>query len=151
METSKTPSRRRTAAEGLREMLSVLNQDPNYVYRFVADNPAKPGRVERLQELGYEVVPEADVEVGEATVDRRTKQKLGSAVTRPGGGGLTLVLMRQRKEWFDEDQAFKQAKVDSLEDAMRAELEMGRIPGSTEQGVGGSLTINSQRHRGQRG
>ena len=148
---AKTPSRRRTAAEGLRDFLSVLNQDPNYVYRHAADDPARPGRIEKLQELGYEIVLDGDVDVGESTVDRRSKQKLGTAVTRPGGGGITLVLMRQRKEWFDEDQAFKQAKVDALEEAMQQDIAMGRIPGSQEQGVRGQLSVSSKRHKGSRG
>lgn len=147
---AKTPSRRRTAAEGLRDFLSVVNQDPNYVYRFASDDPARPGRVEKLQELGYEIVLDGDVEVGEPTVDRRSKQKLGTAVTRPGGGGITLVLMRQRKEWFDEDQAFKQAKVDAQEEAMRQDIAMGRIPGTQEPGVGGQMSISSKRHKGSR-
>jgi hypothetical protein len=148
MNTSETkPSRRRTAAEGLRDFLSVLNQDPNYVYRLAADNPARPGRVEHLQELGYEVVQDKDVELGEPTVDRRTKQKLGSAVTRPGGSGITLVLMRQRREWWEEDQAFKQAKVDALEEAMQMDVERGVIPGSKESAVGGKLVIKSTRHK----
>lgn len=131
---TKTPVRtRRTRAYGPRDILAVANQDPNYVYRWVSDDPSRPGRVERLKEIGYEVVT-GDVEVGDKAVDRNTK--VGSAVTRVGGGGVTLVLMRIPKEWFDEDQAAKQEKVDAQERAMKQDVKMGRIPGTNEPGTG---------------
>lgn len=140
VEMNKLPvRRRRTSADGLRDILTVANQDPNYVYRWVADDPNKPGRIRKLQELGYEVVTE-DVQVGDNVVDKLSK--VGSAVTRYGGGGVTLVLMRQRREWWEEDQKAKQAKVDALEQTMLREVESGLIPGSKEPAArGGRLRI----------
>ena len=129
---------RRTPVGNLRDILTVRNQDPNYSYRWIAEDPQRPGRSERLKELGYEVVTE-DMEVGQKAVDRNTK--VGSAITRLGGGGITLVLMRIPKEWYDEDQKAKQAKVDALEAAMKADVQSGRIPGSNQPGVGGLLQI----------
>lgn len=138
---AKLPTRRRrSSADGARGILEVLNQDPNYVYRWVADDPQRPGRIERLKEMGYEIVP-YDVEVGEKTVDKLTK--IGSAVTRVGGGGVTLVLMRQLREYWEEDQKSKQAGVDALEQAMQADVRSGRVPGSKEGGfIGGKLNIH---------
>ena len=130
--------RKRSSVEGARDILSVINQDPNYVYRWVADDPKRPGRIDRLKDFGYEVVT-SDMEIGEKTVDRNSK--VGSVVTRIGGGGVTLVLMRQPKEYNDEDQAAKQARVDATEATMREEIRQGRIPGSNEPGVGGKLDI----------
>lgn len=130
--------RKRGSVEGARDILTVSNQDPNFVYRWVAEDPQRPGRVAKLQEYGYEVVTD-DVDVGQKAVDKNSK--VGSAVTRLGGGGITLVLMRQRKEWWDEDQAAKQEKVDAIDATMREDVRSGRIPGSKEPGVGGKLDI----------
>jgi len=137
METKRA---RRTPVEGARNILTVLNKDPNYVYRFAAEDPVRPGRVAWLKERGYEVVTQ-DMEVGDKVVDKGSK--LGSAVTRLGGGGITLVLMRQPKEWYDEDQKMKQEKVDALEEAMKLDVTQGKIPGSKAPGYG-SLSINKR-------
>jgi hypothetical protein len=51
-------------------------------------------------------------EVGQSSVDRSTG--LGTARTRLDGAN-TLVLMRQRKEWYNEDQQAKQLELDSME------------------------------------
>jgi len=118
-----------------------VNKDPNYEYRFVADDPLRPGRIARLKDLGYEMVTD-DTEVGQKVVDRATK--VGSVVTRQGGQGVTLVLMRIPKEWYDEDQKAKQEKVNALEIAMKADVKAGRIPGSNEPGYG-SLDIRRGR------
>ena len=124
---------RRTPVDGARDILTVLNKDPNYVYRWVADDPRRPGRIERLKERGYEVVAEKH-EVGQKTVDKVSQ--LGQFNTVAGGGGITLVLMRQLREWYDEDQKTKQDKVNALEEAMKADVRQGRIPGSREPGFG---------------
>lgn len=133
-----TKRRKRSSVDGARDILTVSNQDPNFVYRWIADDPQRPGRVERLKEFGYEIVTE-DLEVGQKAVDRNSK--MGSAITRLGGGGITLVLMRQRKDWYDEDQKAKQTRVDAVEATMRDEIRRGHIPGSQEPGVGGKLEI----------
>ena len=129
---------RRNPVEGMRDILAVNNQDPNYVYRWVADDPQRPGRVERMKEHGYEIVQE-ELEIGQKVVDRNSK--VGSVITRTGGGGITLVLMRIPKEWYDEDQKAKQAGVDAQEAVMKADVQAGRIPGSNQPGVGGMLDI----------
>lgn len=129
---------RRTPIDGARDILAVRNQDPNYVYRWVADDPQRPGRVERMKERGYDLVTD-ELEVGHKVVDRNSK--VGSVMTRTGGRGITLVLMRILKEWYDEDQKAKQDAVDAQEAAMKADIQAGRIPGSNQPGVGGKLDI----------
>jgi hypothetical protein len=125
--------KKRGSVRGTRDILAIADQDPNYVYRWAADDPQRPGRIERLKEIGYELVTD-DVEVGQKAVDRNTK--VGSVVTRTGGLGITLVLMRILKEWYDEDQAAKQELVDAREESMRQDVRQGRIPGSKEPGHG---------------
>lgn len=109
----KLAKKKRTPVGGARDILTVKNPDPNYVYRWVLD---APGRLGRFREGGYEEVT-ADLEVGQNTVDRGSK--LGSVITKSSGGGQTLVLMRIPKEWYDEDQKTKQDAIDDLEDTMR--------------------------------
>lgn len=110
---------KRTPVGGPRDILTVADQDPNYVYRWVLD---VPGRVQRFVDGGYEFV-QGNPEVGQNAVDRGTK--VGSTVTRAGGSGQTLVLMRISKEWYDEDQKLKQESIDALENSMKAEAEEG--------------------------
>ena len=100
-----------------RDILTVHGQDPNYVYRWVLDDPKRPGRLQRFKDGGYEIVTDTN-EVGQNTVDRG--KKLGSAITRPDGSS-TLVLMRILKEWYDEDQEAKAEKIADLEQAMIAD------------------------------
>lgn len=104
---------KRTPVGGHRNILTVANKDPNYVYRWVLDTP---GRLEAFKEGGYEVVTK-DMDVGDSTVDKASQ--LGSAVTMVRGVS-TLVLMRIPKEWYDEDQAAKQEEIDALEATMKA-------------------------------
>lgn len=101
--------KRRPMGDGYRNTLTLSDQDPAYAYRVVNDTE---GRVARAEEGGYEVVTTAQ-ELGDATADSATA--VGSAVTRPVGGGVTGVLMRIKREWYDEDQKEKQTKVDASE------------------------------------
>ena len=49
----------------------------------------------------------------------------GGAVTKPGGHGVTMVLMKKRKEWFDEDYSEKMSDIDRVEKGLikRAQLD----------------------------
>lgn len=126
----KAKKRERVPVGAARDILTVQRQDPNYVYRWVLDDPKRPGRLQRFLDGGYEVVTDAH-EVGQNTVDR-AKKPLGSAITRPDGGS-TLVLMRILKEWYDEDQAAKADKISDLEKTMIADESAsdGRYGGMT--------------------
>lgn len=116
MATTKTRAKR-IPVGGPRDLLTISNKDPNYVYRFVNDTP---GRIQRFLEGGWEIVNH-ESELGQKTVDSGTR--LGSAVTKMVGGTVTAVAMRIPKEWYDEDQAAKQAQIDAHEASMKAEAE----------------------------
>jgi len=105
---------KRTPVGGARDILTVANMDPNYVYRWVND---KDGRITKFKEGGYEVVT-SDTEVGQDAVDRGSK--LGSAITKSVGGMTTAVLMRIPREWYDEDQTAKLDAIDALEATMQS-------------------------------
>ena len=117
-----TKQRKRIPVGGPRNILTVADQDPNYVYRWV--NSSLPGRLKRFEEGGYEIVPNAEVTIGDNVVDKGSM--LGSATTRSGGGAVVLVLMRIPREWYEEDQAAKQAEIDDLEASMIEEVHKDR-------------------------
>lgn len=96
--------------------LSVRDQDPNYVYRIVnTTDSSGQDRVTRFQEAGYELV-ETQNTVGETRVDVSTG--LGSAPEISVGQGTKAIVMRIRKEWYNEDQSAKQREVDAAEETM---------------------------------
>ena len=100
----------RIPVSGNRDILTVKDKDPNYVYRFVID---EDDRIERFKLGSYEIVID-DTKVGETTVN--SGSRLGSAVTKYAGGGRTNVLMRIPKDLYDKDQAAKQKAIDASEE-----------------------------------
>jgi hypothetical protein len=113
--TEARPQRReRIPVSGPRDILTVAEKDPNYVYRWVKD---LPGRIQRFRDAGYEIVNH-ETQVGQRTVD--SASRLGTAVTRLDGTN-TLVLMRIPKEWYDEDQTAKATVLNAQEQALRGE------------------------------
>jgi hypothetical protein len=118
--TSPAPERTRVKRSpiGQRNKLSVEDKDPNYHYRIV--NKAV-GRVEQFIEQGYEVAPKT--KIGDKRVDNSSA--LGSASEIAVGGGTVAVLMRQRKDWYDEDQATKQKAILDLEATMNEAAKKG--------------------------
>lgn len=98
-----------------RNRLEIQNKEPGYVYRIVND---VDDRVLQLQEQGYEIVPNAKVgAIGNRRVDNPTA--LGSSSHISVGQGTKAVVMRQREEFYREDQQIKQQTVDDTEQSMK--------------------------------
>lgn len=118
--TQKGPSvRPRRTPLTMRNKLTVKNVDPNYQYRIVND---VEDRVELFKERGYEIV--TDAQVGDSRVDRPSS--LGSTTEISVGQNVKAVVMRIPKEWYQEDQAVKQAQIDALEASMNADAARGK-------------------------
>jgi hypothetical protein len=113
---AKTPERRvrRTPINGRRNVLTVVGKDPDYEYRFVNDTG---DRVEQFKEDGWEVVAQDKVRIGDKRVGAASAP--GSIAEASVGGGQKAILMRIRKDWYEEDQALKQAHVNRTEEATR--------------------------------
>ncbi len=111
----KTPVQRvrRSPVEG-RNRLKVRGTDPNYVYRVVND---LDDRVHELLDRGYEFDTSEDIRVGDSFIDENSR--LGKVRMISVGGGIKAVLMRIRKDWYEEDQLSKQEVVNKTEAAMR--------------------------------
>ena len=100
--------------------LTVANQDPNFVYRWINDDGR--GRLDRAISGGYEFVQSEGQKVGSGAADGNSD--VGSKVSRvvgtqENGSGMRAYLMRIRREWYVEDQRSKQSQVDEIDRAIR--------------------------------
>lgn len=112
---SKAPSGRvQRTPVGTRNILTIKGKDPNYTYRIVND---VDDRIAQFKEAGYEIVPDESVSVGDKRVN--SSSSLGSGKQLAVGQGTKAFVMRQRKEWYEEDQTRKLAHNAEIERATR--------------------------------
>lgn len=111
----KRPKRQRF--NGPRDIITFANKDPNYHYRVVND---VKDRLKRFESAGYEFVT-SDESLGDTGSGIATAP--GTVVTRPVGDNVTGVLMRIKKEWYEEDQKVKQKEIDEREEGLRSLLK----------------------------
>ncbi len=116
--TRRTNRPKRVPLHEQRDKMNVLDQDPNFVYRWVNDVD-NGQRVMRFQKAGYEVVQDKPT-VGDPAVDQNLNNT-SSVNEKHVGGNTKAILMRIPRDWYDEDQKAKQASVDASELAMRQE------------------------------
>lgn len=110
---------------GVRRDITAVKDTPTHsVDRWVND---VPGRVEIFRQAGYENVEQACV--GDSGVDGTHSSN--GVVSRDMGQGTTAYLMRQRREYFDQDQAEKQRHINEGEEAMRRDKNDTRDDGFT--------------------
>ena len=116
--TEKTvPARRertKRAPVNGRNVLTVQNKEPGYSYRFVND---LGGRVDEFLARGYEIVEDKDVQIGDRRVSAPSGlgSKASAVVDKQGTRAL---VMRQREEWYLEDQAEKAKAIAETEQSM---------------------------------
>lgn len=119
-------SPRRASINGTRNVLNISGKEPGFVYRVVND---VGDRIEQLKAIGYEIVEDSNVQVGDRRIANPTKE--GSPVKVSVGGGLQGYVMRIKQEWYDEDAAKKAAHVDNLEKGLvreaREQSDYGKI------------------------
>lgn len=109
-ESGARPKRRSFAEQ--RNELTFEGQNDSYMYRVFND---VDNRLQNAEIAGYEYV-RSEEQLGDPTVDGASPQ--GAVVTKPVGGGKTGVLMRIKREWYDEDQQSKRRKIQDTEDAL---------------------------------
>lgn len=101
---------RRTSISGTRNVLTVSGKEPGFEYRVVNDDG---DRISQFEEMGYEVVRDQNIKVGDRRIASPTKE--GSPVQVSVGNGMKAFVMRIPKDWYDEDQAAKAKHVDDIE------------------------------------
>lgn len=124
MANSKAERVRRSSINGTRNKLNVRGKEPGYVYRIVNDID---DRIQSFQEMGYEIVTDNTVTVGDKRISNVSQE--GSPVQVSVGQGVKAYVMRQKQEWFDEDQKAKQLRVDELEKSTRRNAEQDGLIG----------------------
>lgn len=117
------PTRTNIAGVTARNRLAIRGKEPGFVYRII--NADQAGRLEELQERGYETVTH-DMKVGDSRLD--TVAKEGSPQTVALGGGTKGLVVRIKQEWFDEDQKIKEQRA--------ADMEASIHPDAVEGGYG---------------
>lgn len=126
---AKSPSGRvRRTPVGARNVLTVGGKHPDFEYRIVND---EGDRVEQFKAAGYDVVSASDVTVGDRRINAATSE--GTTAQVSVGGGMKAVVMRIKKEWYEEDQAAKITSIAASEAATKTEALKGNY---------GSLDIN---------
>lgn len=116
---------RRGVIGGHRGRLNIRGTlDPAYEYRIVNDKDAGD-RIGWFKDNDWEIVNNSDLEVGDKKVDKPTAE--GTPVKISVGQGMHAYLMRKPKEWFDEDQAFKQVEITKQESQMKPSDTYGTI------------------------
>jgi len=114
--TARVTKQMRVPVGGKRNITTVNDTPSGFKDRWVNDGN---GRLDRFKKAGYEHVPAADI--GDSGVDESHAQ--AGIVSRDMGKGVTAYLMRQREDYFNEDQAAKQRDVDSTEDSIRRDVK----------------------------
>lgn len=104
---------KRTPVNG-RNVLTVSGKDPDYVYRIVNDSS---DRVQAFLDAGYELVDANSVRVGDKRVNSASPE--GSKAQVNVGSGQKAMVMRIKKELYEEDQAAKAAHVNQLEQTIK--------------------------------
>lgn len=97
-----------------------LDQE-SYAYRWFADNPDNPGRIETAKAAYWE----------------HCSNDQNSNITKPSGAD-TLYLMRLERQWWEEDQVLK-AK--TIQDKIRKESKLGADEYSP-QGRGSAIHLS---------
>lgn len=125
---SRATKPKRTPIGGARNILTVKGGDTeNFEYRIVNDTG---DRVAMFQEHGYELVCDDKIMIGDRRVANPTKE--GSPIRVSVGGGTQAYLMRQKKEFYVEDQQTKQEAVNQTEGAIKAEAKKSADFGKLE-------------------
>ena len=112
---------------------NVLTAEPRegFVRRWIND---VDDRIERAKAAGYSPV-QTPTEVGDPKAG--ADSQMGSVVAKSVGGGTRAILMEIPKDYYDEDQAAKQANVDRTEEGLSRQKgikgeQLGHVYGSVK-------------------
>lgn len=114
---AKAPERRvRRTSIGTRNVLTVSGKDPDFEYRVVNDTG---DRIAEFMDRDWEVVTASSVRIGDKRVGNPAAE--GTAAQANLGRGMKGYVMKIPKEFYEQDQAAKQAEVMKTEQATKLE------------------------------
>lgn len=101
-QAKRTSRPKRLTVHDAANLLTVEGKEDGFVYRWVNDRGT---RVDFMKRRGYEVVEDDNIIVGAASPVKQTGSGISVTVDKKDGG--QAILMRQRQDWYDEDQEAK--------------------------------------------
>jgi len=106
----------RVPLNALQAKLQVRNTERGFNYRWFNDDH---GRIAAAQAAGYEFVEDEDAKAERAGTNAESDTRISfPAGTRRDGKPMNAYLMKIREEFYNEDQAAKQASVDEIDAAI---------------------------------
>jgi len=121
---------RRSAVGGSRDILKANgNLDPNYVYRFVNDQGS---RIEEMKGYGYEIDQSKDISIGTSN-EKHSGSRLEAIADKKTG--KKAILMRQPKEYHEEDRDLRAKRI------AESEADMLRNVKDPDKGQYGDVSI----------
>jgi len=109
--------RKRVPVSGYRDILTVYGKDPDYEYRWVKDSVETGQRILRFLAAGYVFVQVDEIESVGTNMVFKTEGE-GSIIRTPAGdhsSGEYMYLMKQLKDYYEEDQKDKQDIISARE------------------------------------
>ena len=107
----------RVPVSGMRDIMTVLNKEEGYSYRWVTDIDEKGSRIYKFKRGGWDMAPlhtpDGKLTVGEEAVFRTEGKE--DIVRLHVGAGQFAYLMRIKQELYDEDQKAKAEAIDEVE------------------------------------
>jgi hypothetical protein len=98
-----------TVISGLKLYVDKDKLDPAYEYRWVND---VPGRVQQMHDNDWDRVEDPTIVPSAGSIPT---QHVGV----DSGRSINAVLMRKRKEWYEEDQKEKRRPLDEIDQSIR--------------------------------
>ena len=126
-DTNKGDSRRvnkvdRIPVSGGRKKLTIEGKDPNYHYCVITD---REGNIDKFIRGGYEVCKRSELDsIGLRTVNKT--DSVDDVARIPVGLGDDGIVMKIKREWYEEDQAAKQVRNKEQTESMFQNLNSGK-------------------------
>jgi len=117
-----------------------LPQIPGHRTRWI--NDVKDGmRMRAFKDAGYEFVMQGEVDTSGLTIQAGADTPIGTPISKQVGGGIKAYLMKQREDYYQEDQRAKQREIDALEQSLRRKRTTPQ--NATQNGQYGEVTIGN--------
>ena len=97
------------------DVMGVHGTSDQYEYRWVNED-----KIDARKMNGYEIVEDDDIQIATTS---STKSGSAKTLVTNRKDGSTSTLMRQDKQWYDEDQKSKADKIDRSEETMFRQLK----------------------------
>lgn len=135
------PHPKRRIPVGSKNVMNVP-QIPGYKTRWV--NDVREGqRMTTFTDAGYEFVMKGETDTSGLSIQAGADTPVGTPISKNVGGGVKAFLMKQREEFYNEDQQAKQRNIDQLENSIRRKRTRPE-DATPEDGQYGEVTVGNK-------